>query len=167
MARGIPPRFSLCQAEEGFLATLGMTKAYNYVLELACPGLRPEPSRTTPRHSTAMDSQGGINRTAEHLCYMRLEEKASNRVGRTLVRCRIARKYESTTFQKRKKSIPADARSADQIVDYIQADFVITGNNKGTRNSRLLQLDVTSLLAGTPVPDLFKHTNEFSPRQRS
>ena len=73
------------------------------------------------------------------------------------------RRNGSIAFEEGKKSFPRYPRCSNEVVDDVQPNFIITRNNQGPRNSRLLQFYVTAPLPCSAVPKLLKNADDLFP----
>jgi len=70
---------------------------------------------------------------------------------------------ESTTFEEGKKSFPRYPRCSNEVVDDVEPNFIITRDNQGPCNSRLLKFYVTAALPCLAVPQLLENADELFP----
>jgi len=70
-----------------------------------------------------------------------------------------------TVIEQFEKGLAIDTSRANQIEDYIDSHFVITGDYQWTSHPWLLQLDMATFLTGSSVANLLENANQLSPRE--
>jgi hypothetical protein len=71
-----------------------------------------------------------------------------------------------TVGQERQQSLTRNAGRSYQRGNYVQANFIVPGNNQRPGDSGLFHFYVTSFLTGTPVTNLFKNAYQLLPSER-
>ena len=73
----------------------------------------------------------------------------------------------SSDRRERGNALSADSCGADQVVDDVQPDFIVPGNNQWASDAGLFHFDVTALLSRLAIAKVLEYTDELVPRQRN
>jgi hypothetical protein len=71
-----------------------------------------------------------------------------------------------TVLQERQERISCDSSRSNQGRNNVSPNLIVLWDDQRPGDAGFFQFDVATLLACLPIANLFKHANEFVPRER-